>query len=517
MMQQDKELITLGFKDLVRRLGGWREFYIDRSQMFEYLIIWGKFIFKICSDFDDQEIRSLCWKLLSDIGNILGRPPTRNYYQECFPGSHAHSFNPGWDCYNIIQELGLFFEIFKIHELPTQGSLFKNAFERVPEIFRKVHTLSKLNGYLACEGFLTFSIFLTIEKSDHSYLTIAKKCVEKCQSYINKILDKIEDFSEEMKEGKAYYLLSRLALINRKLYPKKEDVSKNLINKIIGDLERFTKFTQLPLILLDIKDMLINDKYQILLRHLEKLIKGIEFNRLEWKTRPNLVLSKYLLLLKKDKHQLSEKIKDILIQIIHPHIKTNRKFIIETMIKCIYQLQQKIKTIKESEDHYSEYLSSLINNLIDHRKWHIEEQKPSGTSASSGKKKWEKIGGLGELDFVFMDEKNMILTICEAFVLRFNDKKTINNHLLKIFKYDAIGLPFNFIIIYSKVVKFDELWSKYKETVIKVPFKYKLKEKRFYDESDQYDIKSELRMEKTIHIRQGKSMDLYHFLINTSF
>ena len=89
--------------------------------------------------------------------------------------------------------------------------------------------------------------------------------------------------------------------------------------------------------------------------------------------------------------------------------------------------------------------------------------------------------------------------------------------MLKIFKYDAIGLPFNFIIIYSKVVKFDELWSKYKETVIKVPFKYKLKEKRFYDESDQYDIKSELRMGKTIHIRQGKSMDLYHFLINTSF
>jgi len=111
----------------------------------------------------------------------------------------------------------------------------------------------------------------------------------------------------------------------------------------------------------------------------------------------------------------------------------------------------------------------------------------------------------------------MILTICEAFVLRFNDKKTINNHLLKIFKYDAIDLPFNFIIIYSKVVKFDELWSKYKETVVKVPFIYKLKENRFYDESDQYDIKSELRMGKTIHIRQGKSMDLYHFLINTSF
>lgn len=111
----------------------------------------------------------------------------------------------------------------------------------------------------------------------------------------------------------------------------------------------------------------------------------------------------------------------------------------------------------------------------------------------------------------------MILTICEAIVLNFNDVKSIEEHLLKIFKYDAIGLPFNFIIIYSKVVKFDELWSKYKETVIKVPFKYKLKEKRFYDESDQYDIKSELRMGKTIHVRQGKQMTLYHFFINTNF
>ena len=195
----------------------------------------------------------------------------------------------------------------------------------------------------------------------------------------------------------------------------------------------------------------------------------------------------------------------------------NKEIIINTIIKCIYQFQQKIKTIKESEDHYSEFLSSLINNLIDHRKWYIEEQKPSGISATSGKKKWEKIGGLGELDFVFMDEKNMILTICEALVLRFKDKKTINDHLLKIFNYDAIGLPFNFIIIYSKVVKFDELWPKYKKCVLNVPFKYKLKVKLFYDESDQYNIKSNLRMGKTVHIRQGKPMDLYHFFINTNF
>ncbi len=194
-----------------------------------------------------------------------------------------------------------------------------------------------------------------------------------------------------------------------------------------------------------------------------------------------------------------------------------KEIIIDSFIKCIYQFQRKIKIVKESEDHFSGFLCSLINNLIDYRKWHIEEQKPSGKSATSDKKKWEKIGGLGELDFVFMDEKNMILTICEAFVLRFNDKKIINDHLLKIFNYDAIGLPFNFIIIYSKVVKFDDLWPKYKKTVLNVPFKYELKAEQFYDESDQYNIKSNLRMGKTVHIRQEKPMDLYHFFINTNF
>ncbi|MEE9379503.1 MAG: hypothetical protein V3V33_15875 [Candidatus Lokiarchaeia archaeon] len=203
-------------------------------------------------------------------------------------------------------------------------------------------------------------------------------------------------------------------------------------------------------------------------------------------------------------------------QINQTYIKTNREIIIESLIKCIYQFQQKIQSIQKSEDHYSGILSQFIHNSIEHRSWHIEEQKPSGMSASAEERKFDHIGGLGKLDFVFIDEKNVLLTICEALILKSNVKKIIEEHLLKIFKYDRIGLPFNFIIIYSKAVKFDELWSNYQETVLKTPFNFKLKEKQFFDESKQYDIRSELRMGKTIHIRQGEPMDLYHFLINTS-
>ncbi len=193
-----------------------------------------------------------------------------------------------------------------------------------------------------------------------------------------------------------------------------------------------------------------------------------------------------------------------------------KEIIIENIIACIYQFQEKIQITKESENHFSGFLSSLINNRINHRKWHIEEQKPSGKSATSDKRKWESIGGLGELDFAFVNENDMILTICEALVLKSNDKKTINDHLLKIFNYDATGLPFNFIIVYSKVVNFDKLWPKYKETVLNIPFKYELKEKCFFDESDHYNLRINLRMGKTAHIREGKPTELYHFFINTN-
>lgn len=517
MKERDRDLLVLGFKDLINRLKGWRDTNTDRSQMFEYLIIWGKFMFKICADFENTEIRTLCWKLLSDIGNILGNPPTGNYYQECFPKSNAYSRNPGWSCYNIIRELGLFFKIFKIHKLPTQGSLFKNAFERVPKIYDTVYELSKLNGYLICEGFFTFSTFLTIENSDASYITISKSCVEKSKRYINKILDNIEDFSEELKRKQVYYLLSRLALINMKLYPKKEDISKNLINKITMDLERFTQFTQLPLILLDIKDMHFNNQYSVLLSHLQILIKNMEFYHTEWKTRPNLVLSKYLILEKNEKDQLCIEIIKILTELLYPHIKANREIIIDSLKKSIYQFQQKIQSILKSENHYSGILSTFINNLVIHRGWHIEEQKPSGVSPTAEKRQFDNIGGLGSLDFVFIDEKNELLTICEALILKSNVKKVIEEHLLKIFKYDTIGLPFNFIIIYSKAAKFEDLWANYQTTVLNTPFKYELKEKRFYDETDRYNINRESRLGKTIHLRQGKPMDLYHFLINTNF
>ena len=200
-----------------------------------------------------------------------------------------------------------------------------------------------------------------------------------------------------------------------------------------------------------------------------------------------------------------------------PDTRTKRELIIESLIKCIYQFQQKIQSIRKSEDHYSVILSQFINNLIEKCGWHTEDQVPSGLSASAEERIFDNIGGLGKLDFILKDEKNMLLTICEALVLNSNAKKIIEEHLVKIFKYDTIGMPFNFIMIYSKAEKFENLWTNYQETVLNTPFKYKLKKKQFYDENEQFNIKSELRLGKTIHIRQGQPMDLYHFLINTNF
>lgn len=200
-------------------------------------------------------------------------------------------------------------------------------------------------------------------------------------------------------------------------------------------------------------------------------------------------------------------------QYSNDHVKED---IIEILIKCVYQFQQKFKSIKESEDHYSIILSGLINNLVEHRNWHTEDQKPSGKSASYEEKKSKNVGGLGELDFVIMDENNKFITICEALVLRYNDETRITEHLSKIFDYDATGRPFNFVLIYSKAVNYEDQWVKYQNSVLKVPFKHELEPKDFKDLSDHYKTDTNLRMGRTIHLRQGKSIELYHFFINIS-
>ena len=349
-----------------------------------------------------------------------------------------------------------------------------------------------------------FNFYGKITKRESSdYITIFKELVNEFHSYLislySYIGEDMEDFLSEMETFRY-----KITPIEFEKLIKYEQYFEEIFEKFFSNeipewcRERFEKW-----VFEHHKDKDFSVNKPVMIFRLPRFPKA--YLKLRARIREILNNIKHLLL-SKSKKEIGQK-----------EYSTNRIVIIKSLIKCIYQFQQKIQSIQKSEDHYSGILSTFINNLINNRGWHIEEQKPSGISPTAEKRKFDHIGGLGNLDFVFIDEKNMLLTICEALILNSNVKMTIEEHLLKIFKYDTIGLPFNFIIIYSKAVKFEDLWSNYQETVLKTPFKYKLKENQFYDESDQYNINSESRLGKTIHIRQGKLMDLYHFLINTNF
>lgn len=187
--------------------------------------------------------------------------------------------------------------------------------------------------------------------------------------------------------------------------------------------------------------------------------------------------------------------------------------LIDILVKHMATLQSSNRTYKEEEDKYTHNLSNLLNGSLNQFNYRSNTKELTGKTQKIDTKH-PNLGGIGEADLIIYNERNEICHIGETLILKSIDKKYTEEHLKKIFDYDANGLRINFMIIYSKVSHFDILWEKYGELVKSYNFKYKLLRNEFTDLSDNYSPFASIKVGLTSHSRNNRMCKLYHFFLD---
>ena len=145
---------------------------------------------------------------------------------------------------------------------------------------------------------------------------------------------------------------------------------------------------------------------------------------------------------------------------------------------------------KESEDETND----RFRNALHYKNYNVNDQSRGGESSSGI--------NAGERDLVIRNERGLDESVIEAFILKSLDATVINKHYEKLVKrYDTVGNRVNFVLVYSKTKKFDELWEKY------IDFDGF---KNFVDTQNKYSQKENVR----VGISEYKRMKIYHLFIN---
>jgi len=199
-------------------------------------------------------------------------------------------------------------------------------------------------------------------------------------------------------------------------------------------------------------------------------------------------------------------------------VPSSKKVLLEPQLLAILindmaTLQQINRIISREEDKYSLFLSALLNNSLKPYGYFTDVHDLSGKTEKSDETN-SMLGGLGELDIRILNSNRELAHICEALILKSINKNYTKEHLKKIFEYDAIGLPVNFMIIYSQVKYFSRLWGKYIKLVNEFNFPYPLTKEGFNDFSNELSRYAEIKIGLTNHIREGRICKLYHFFLN---
>ncbi|MBD2315979.1 hypothetical protein [Phormidium tenue] len=173
-------------------------------------------------------------------------------------------------------------------------------------------------------------------------------------------------------------------------------------------------------------------------------------------------------------------------------------FLDSCLHSCIELQSNKIYS-KASEDERNTFIASILNT----KDWVVKDQTRRGLSYQ-GK-------SAGELDMFITLQNGRPFAVVEALNLDSLDKKYIDLHLEKIFRYDTLGLKQNMILIYSSAQKFNELWKKYCGYIKEVNYPYDLIQS---NKLDSYNIFPEIRLTETIHLREGMEVSLFHIMVN---
>ncbi len=166
------------------------------------------------------------------------------------------------------------------------------------------------------------------------------------------------------------------------------------------------------------------------------------------------------------------------------------------IIFALKQLQGLSLTIREYEDSRNSFIANVLTN----KNFRVKDQT-----------KWVKANvESGEIDIKIEDEKGDAIAIYEAFNLESFDKTKITNHLVKIFNYDANGLPENYIVVYCSK-NFLENWNKYNVYIPSIDYEHKMVD--FTDISTNYDIPTNIKIGIARHKRNESEIKIYHIFV----
>lgn len=166
-----------------------------------------------------------------------------------------------------------------------------------------------------------------------------------------------------------------------------------------------------------------------------------------------------------------------------------------------------VACIKLQANHYykncdEDIRNDYIRDLLRTKGYNVTDQSRQGAS--------EKGKNSGEVDLLFY-ENEIPCALYEALNLTSLDKKYLNTHIDKIYKYDTLGYKINFLVSYVSVKNFDAFWKKYKNHVSNYEYPYALK--KVDEKPNKKYLYSNLKIIATEHMRNGESTTLYHICI----
>ncbi len=180
--------------------------------------------------------------------------------------------------------------------------------------------------------------------------------------------------------------------------------------------------------------------------------------------------------------------------------KIDKNTFIKKLVSVCIKLQANATYYKSTENRRNDY----VRDLLETSGYDVKDQTRRGLSS---KKK-----AAGEVD-ILLKEKEMPIAVIEALNLDSLNLNYIDKHLSKIFDYDTAGNDYNIILNYVSVSDFNKFCSGYYNYIkfYKYPFKIIGSEDNVVIGDKSYN---EIKIMKTLHIRNGSNTELYHICIH---
>ncbi|GEM_PF-2630822 len=192
-------------------------------------------------------------------------------------------------------------------------------------------------------------------------------------------------------------------------------------------------------------------------------------------------------------------------QVDSPSEKFDPEKLLVDLYKKMIRLSERKYSFKKEDDH-----NDNIADFLRDKGYMVTDQTRSGISKKDS----------GMVDFIIRDKEGTPLSILEALRVKSSGlkNKLIGDHIIRILrKYDTVGHPVAFLIIYAESQNFIRLWKNYITYLENLNNNDEFKDANCpilsVNESGISD-KADIKIGITKHKREEKEMTLYHLFIN---